>query len=630
MELERSSHRRSQTLGVWLGTVTLLLVPSYFQNAQAADNASLAARTKVATAAVKSQPAHTARGIRAANASAPNAQAEHPQPLASLGDEVAKLKSRLSKQDEILSKQQKQIERLTALLEQQMKLLGAKVDHMEPAPASAPESAPELASLPTAGVSASLAPVVVMRAAPPAPVSAPLSAPAPAPAAFVPVASSQEFQGLSQKVDGLSKSVDALSKGLAGFKLSGTFLVRGDGIFRSANEVSSAQQNARGRYQLRLNVDRQMNDKLGFHVQLGSGTFNNPLTAYSDFTGVDAHGPFLLLEAWGDYHPNSNWDFKLGKLPESFFDDSRYLFDEDARFNGGNESYRVSVGDNPLGITSFEARAGQYVLTNPNLQLPSLAACKGSNPPASCVFIDTTDPSNGFTPGSRARDADLFDEGVVLTGKLAAGWTHHLLANYEYYRNAQEMQIALTTNGSALLIGSGLGVTLSGVPPATGNATTTKGGAFLNAGGFQIAHLGYGLDYRGWTLMGRQMPLHLDFHGSRNTVTSLEPWGFAGILTLGQTERYGDTTFQYGFYYKAANSMPAGVTDDQVGTNTNVNVRTHMFRFGYTLNKYLVWQNRLYIQNEISGNDPSLNFYVPVPKGTATQYRAQTDLLFRF
>jgi hypothetical protein len=617
----RFPHGLDHTLKIWLGALAMTLVLSPCWPAQAADNVAAAKETAASAPAPPSKAAYAqpkAEATKTASATVANAKRWKHVPPSSLADEVALLEAKLARQDELLSAQQKQIEKLTASLEEQRRFLEQKLGKEEV----------KLTALPSVGEYASLAPAIAAPALP-APLASPMPSAAASPGLAPAVA--QDSQNYAQKVDALSKALAGLSNGLGGFRINGSFLLRADGIFRSANSVSSAQQNARGRYQLRLNIDRDINDKLGFHLELGSGTFNNPLTALSDFTGVDSHGPILLLEAWADYHPNSKFDFKVGKVPEVFFDDSRYLFDEDARFNGANASYRLDLADNLLGITSIEARTGQYVLTNPNIQvLPSLASCTSADPPANCVFINTSNPNAGFTPGGKVRAANLFDEGLIFRGKFQERWSHHLVANYEFYRNPEELQLALTSTGAAILIGSGMGVTLSGPPPATGNATTTKGGAFLNAGGFQVAHLDYGLDYTGWTLHGRALPLHLDFHGSRNTAASLVPWGFAGIVTLGQTERRGDTVFQYGYYYKGANSMPAGVTDDQVGTLSNVNIRTHMIRVGVALNKYVVWQNRLYVQNEISGNNPELNFFVPVPKGTALQFRAQSDLLFRF
>ena len=76
--------------------------------------------------------------------------------------------------------------------------------------------------------------------------------------------------------------------------------------------------------------------------------------------------------------------------------------------------------------------------------------------------------------------------------------------------------------------------------------------------------------------------------------------------------------------------MISQITDDDVGTNTGVNLRTHAIRVDIGLNKYMVWQNRIYIQNELASSDKARNFFVPLQMGAATQYRYQGQLLFTF
>jgi hypothetical protein len=48
------------------------------------------------------------------------------------------------------------------------------------------------------------------------------------------------------------------------------------------------------------------------------------------------------------------------------------------------------------------------------------------------------------------------------------------------------------------------------------------------------------------------------------------------------------------------------------------------------LTHFLAWQNYLYIQNPVSGNDPARHLYVPYPVGAATQYRVQSQIQFKF
>ena len=76
--------------------------------------------------------------------------------------------------------------------------------------------------------------------------------------------------------------------------------------------------------------------------------------------------------------------------------------------------------------------------------------------------------------------------------------------------------------------------------------------------------------------------------------------------------------------------MISAVADDNVGTGTGVNLKTHAIRVDLGLNKFLVWQFRVYVQNELASNDPARNFFVPVVKGTGTLYRFQSQLLFTF
>jgi hypothetical protein len=76
--------------------------------------------------------------------------------------------------------------------------------------------------------------------------------------------------------------------------------------------------------------------------------------------------------------------------------------------------------------------------------------------------------------------------------------------------------------------------------------------------------------------------------------------------------------------------MISAFADTQMGTNSGVNIRTHSIRFDLGLAKFLQWQNILYIQDEISPNDPGHHFYVPLPRGTATQYRVQSSLFANF
>ena len=507
-----------------------------------------------------------------------------------------------------LATQQEQIEQFRLALEEQRHML-------EQALRSGQSTTSQDPGL---GEVASLRPVI--PAAPGGAVATPgVGGPA-SPGPGAPVTQDQ-MQGYTKKVDALDKTVGALSKGLAGFKLSGDFRLRSDNIFRSANSVAGAAQNVRARYRLRLNVDKAVSDQIDTHLQLGSGTFNNPLTYDSDFNGTATRGPVFITEVWGDYHPNKHLDFRGGKMPAAFADNSRFLLDDDIRFNGFQETVRQSFGKG-----SIEFRASQYVFTNPNVQvLPSTATCAGNDPPANCAYITA-----GFTPGRKVPSTNMFDQGVVVTASPSENWTHQVTLNFELWRNPNSIQLASLASGFPLLGNSYYGVVLSGPISGLGNGTTTKGGAIFTAESFHIGQVAYVLTYKGWKSHRQGFPVSLEFHGAKNFGADFYGNALLGQISAGETKKAADVAFKYGFFYKQANSMISQITDDDAGTGTGVNLKTHMLRFDVGLNKFMVWQNILFIQNELAGNDPARNFFVNLPAGTARQYRYQGQLQFSF
>ena len=52
-------------------------------------------------------------------------------------------------------------------------------------------------------------------------------------------------------------------------------------------------------------------------------------------------------------------------------------------------------------------------------------------------------------------------------------------------------------------------------------------------------------------------------------------------LQVGRITKRGDMSFLYVFAIKGANALISQLTDDDLGTNTGVNIRTHHFRFEY-------------------------------------------------
>ncbi len=529
------------------------------------------------------------------------------KPAAESKDQIAALKQQMALQ-------QKQIEQLQKALEDQKRLLEQLLN-----PAVATQQAAQPQS-PNLGQVASAVPMV-----PAAPKAAGAAlAPVPNPGA-APVTQDQ-MQGYTQKVDALSKSLDALNKGLAGFKISGDVRLRSDNVFRSSNSVAGPQQNVRGRYRVRLNIDRKLSDQVDTHVQLGSGTFNNPLTYDTDFSGTNTRGAFFLTEAWGDFHPNQHVSLQGGKMSEVFADNEQFLVDDDIRLNGFQEIFKTKqYASGSLGKVVFEVRAGQYIMTNPNVQvLPSAAQCAGATPPANCAYVNA-----GFTPGQKVPATDMFDQGMVLLTN-GGKWAQQVSFDAQLWRNPNSLQLASASAGFPLLVNGYYGVTLSGGISGSGNGTTTSGGPILTAANYRIAKVSYRVDYKGLKSSRQGFPVYLVVQAAQNFGGSFYNDALEGAINIGETKKFGDVLFKYAYYYKQANSMISQLTDDDVGTGTGVNLRTHAIRLDLGLNKWMVWQNRIYIQNELAGNDPARSFFVPLQRGAGTLYRYQSQLQFTF
>jgi hypothetical protein len=76
--------------------------------------------------------------------------------------------------------------------------------------------------------------------------------------------------------------------------------------------------------------------------------------------------------------------------------------------------------------------------------------------------------------------------------------------------------------------------------------------------------------------------------------------------------------------------MISQVTDDDLGTNTGVNIRTHHLRFDYGIAKKITWQSLFYIQSERHSSGDFPNFFVPLNAFTPRQYRIQEQIVFSF
>jgi hypothetical protein len=407
------------------------------------------------------------------------------------------------------------------------------------------------------------------------------------------------------------------------FRFSGDFRLRFDGIFRRAEPNPPAgfaplthQQNARMRYRLRLNLDTDINPKLSFHTQLSTGPLNNPLTMDQDFGQTTTRHPFFISEAWVDYHPNKSVQLQVGRVQEIFADNSRFLFDDDIRFNGFNEKYTLSFKTNSLKVSSLELRAGQYIFSNPNV-----AIVTAGSPLAQA----------GAVVGSTGRSSNLFHQGFLINQKYNDRWNAQFGGDIQLYRNPNQIQLASTANGVALIVQNGLGIALSGPITGTGNATTTSGGAIYTARNFQIARLTYRLNWAGFQSGGHAYPVVFNFQAARNIGIGLnERDAMLAAFQIGRTTKRGDMAFLYVFSIKGANAMISQATDDDLGTGSGVNIRTHHFRFDYGLSRKVTLQSLLYIQNELRNSGQFPNFFVPLNAFTPRQYRLQEQIVFSF
>jgi hypothetical protein len=419
------------------------------------------------------------------------------------------------------------------------------------------------------------------------------------------------------------KKVEDRVLAIGPFRFSGDFRLKFDGIFRSADPTPPAgfaplthQQNARVRYRLRLNFDTDIDSKLSFHGQLATGPINNQLTLDQEFGQAAARQFFTLSEAWIDYHPKKTIQLQAGRVQDVFADNSRFLFDDDIRFNGFNEKYAFLFKHNGLKVSSLELRAGQYILSNPNV-----AIVTAGSPLAQA----------GAIVGSTGRSSNLFHQGLLVNQKFNDRWSSQFGGDIQLYRNPNQIQLAATANGVALIVQNGLGIALSGPLAGTGNATTTSGGAIYTARNFQIARVTYRLNWAGFKSGTRAYPVTFNFQAARNVGISLrERDAMLASIQVGKVAQRGDMSFLYVFAIKGANALISEVTDDDLGTNSGVNIRTSHFRFDYGLSKKISLQSLLYIQNELRNSGAFSSFFVPLNAFTPRQYRFQEQIVFSF
>jgi Putative porin len=441
-------------------------------------------------------------------------------------------------------------------------------------------------------------------------------APALSTLAVVPQAAATPAAGPS--IADVNKRVDGLIRGLAGFRFSGDFRYRFDVQDRSSNAVAAALQNIRNRYRLRFNVDKDLFNKDGdgtplarVHFQLSTAPYNNELTNDTDFNGFGTKAPFSVAEAYADLLPIKGLTLRVGRTAEAFADNRQFIWDDDVRFNGFQETYRRTA-KNSLFV---EFRAGQYILTNPNVQVV----------PAGSPYLNA-----GYVLGQRINASTLLDQGVVVGGNLGKKWRTDAKFAYFTVGDPNQIQLASTAAGQGLVTNAVLGATISSNLGATGNATTTNGGAIYSAGGFDVLHYGWNLNYAGSMIKGHNFPFALFLQGTHNTSASVQNNGYMLGASWGQAARLGDVQFQYAYIFKPANAFVSQFTDDDVGTGSGVNIKDHALRVNFGITRWLAWENRLFIQHGISRNDPANAFFVPLQQGYNTTFRYQSHLAFTF
>lgn len=419
--------------------------------------------------------------------------------------------------------------------------------------------------------------------------------------------------------DRLKKVEERVTK-IGPLRFGGDFRLRMDATLRPATDPPDPPlahvQNVRMRYRLRLNIDTDLNDLISFHGQLASGPFNNALTQDQDFTSTVARAPILISEAWVDFHPKKSIQLQGGRVQEVFADNSRFLFDDDVRFNGFNEKFVLPLNHSTEKAASIELRAGQYWFSNPNV-----AIVTAGSPLATA----------GAVVGTIGRSAMLFHQGVLWNQKFNGRWSQQLGVDFQFFKEPNQIQLASTANGVVFLVQPGLGVALSGPITGTGNATTTAGGAIYTADDFHVGRISYRLERAGFHIGEHAYPITFIVQGARNFgAQANERDAMLTSLLVGRITKFGDNAFQYIFTIKGANAIISQLTDDDLGTGSGVNVRTNHFRWDFGLGKNVQLQSLVFLQRELRNSGQFPNFFVPLGAVTPRGYRFQEQILFRF
>jgi hypothetical protein len=139
------------------------------------------------------------------------------------------------------------------------------------------------------------------------------------------------------------------------------------------------------------------------------------------------------------------------------------------------------------------------------------------------------------------------------------------------------------------------------------------------------------LNYTGFKHGDHVYPLMFNIQVARNLGTGLnERDAMLAAAQVGKITKRGDMSLLYVFSIKGANALISQVTDDDLGTGTGVNIRTHHLRFEYGLAKKVTFQSLFFMQRELHSSGDFPNFFVPLGAFTPRQYRFQQQLVFSF
>ncbi|MBI4480514.1 MAG: putative porin [Acidobacteria bacterium] len=413
----------------------------------------------------------------------------------------------------------------------------------------------------------------------------------------------------------VAASADRPPTSVAGFRFSGDFRYRLDMQFRSSNAVAGPLQNVRSRYRLRLNLDKDVDLRFRFHAQLSTGPTQNAITNDQDMAGMVAKHLFTIAEAYMDFHPSSSFWIRGGRMEDVFADGMRFLWDDDVRFSGFHQIWRVPIRSGALGLRQIEFRAGEYFLSNPNVAVLS----------ANSPYVRA-----GYNTGEKVRSANLFHPGFAVQGNLGTKWTHQVTGDIQLYRNANQIQLASTTDGFPPLISGAIGLGLAGPSGGTGNALPASGEPRFFARHFQVVRLATRFERKGLGWLGPETPAWLDFQVSRNVGSSKLRDAMMVSANLGGVRNAGDLRFLYQFAIKDANALISQFTDDDLGTGSGVNIAVHAFRLDLGLTRFLQWQNLLFLQTGRRPSNPREGLFVPLPRGANRTYRYLGQLAFGF